>query len=94
MEVFKAAKDLTARTGIVHEVDHIIPIHLGGFHHHLNLQALPKKVNILKKANPFWEMAGYKSWRDVPEYLWPEKLAPSYLALRDQEDAKVISISA
>lgn len=67
-------------TGTPHEVDHIIPISAGGWHHHLNLQVLPAPFNRSKGGNPFWEKPGYKSWRDVPEYLWPEKLSARYRA--------------
>lgn len=59
-------------------VDHIIPLAKGGWHHEDNLQILPTLINISKNANPFWEMSGYKSWRDVPVSLWPESLIKEY----------------
>lgn len=65
-------------SGQPHELDHIIPLSVGGWHHHGNLQILPKRINAEKGADPFWEHPDYKSWRDVPEELWPEKLAPEY----------------
>lgn len=71
----------TATTGILHNVDHIIPTALGGLHHHLNLQVLPHKINAAKSHNPIWKMDGYKSWKDVPDFLWPESLKPVYRAL-------------
>lgn len=71
----------TETTGIRHNIDHIIPIALGGFHHHLNLQILPHKINASKSNNPVWKMEGYRYWKDVPDYLWPEPLKPIYQAL-------------
>lgn len=79
--LFAKAQRLTRQTGQLHTVDHIIPIIVGGWHHHDNLQILPNLVNCSKNDNPFWEKAGYKSWRDVPQKLWPAKLVPAYLAL-------------
>tara|TARA_B100001996_G_scaffold85449_1_gene63084 strand:- start:413 stop:709 length:297 start_codon:yes stop_codon:yes gene_type:complete len=38
----------TQRTGIEHEVDHIIPIQKGGLHHQDNLQILTREQNRLK----------------------------------------------
>lgn len=75
---------ISREMGTAHHVDHIIPIVAGGWHHHLNLQILPCGINIRKGGNPFWEMPGYKSWRDVPRYLWPEKLTPAYTELQER----------
>ena len=72
---------LEREIGIRHDVDHIIPLYVGGWHHHFNLQVLPKKVNKEKSKSAFWEKDGYKSWRDVPQYLWPENMKPAYLRL-------------
>ena len=33
--------ELTKSTGVIHEVDHIVPCHAGGTHTHTNLQVLP-----------------------------------------------------
>ena len=76
------AIQMTERTGIKHVVDHIIPIIKGGWHHHLNLQAIPRQLNESKAADPIWEHEGYKSWRDVPEYLWPDRLRSIYNRLK------------
>lgn len=76
---------LTETTGIKHVIDHIIPISSGGWHHHHNLQPLPLKINASKNDNPFWEMPGYKSWRDVPESLWPDNLVAEYRKLRQAD---------
>ena len=78
--LFLRAQKLTQETGIIHHVDHIIPLELGGWHHHLNLQVLPGAVNISKHSDPFWEKPRYKSWRDVPEHLWPCNLVRAYQA--------------
>lgn len=64
-------------------VDHIIPICYGGLHHHLNLQILPFDINISKHGDPIWLEDGFKSWKDVPEFLWPPKLVPVYTALKN-----------
>lgn len=77
---FRFALELTLRSGTNHAVDHIIPLAAGGWHHHDNLQVLPRAVNCSKHDNPFWECEGYKSWRDVPTHLWPDKLVSEYLA--------------
>lgn len=81
IKVFELSRKISQETGMPHEVDHIIPMNLGGWHHHDNLQILPHKINESKHVDPFWEMVGFKSWKDVPEHLWPEKLKPSYLVL-------------
>jgi hypothetical protein len=73
--------ELTHSTGILHHVDHIIPLACGGWHHHDNLQCLPANLNCQKNDNPVWEHHGYKSWRDVPTHLWPEQLDKLYCSL-------------
>jgi 5-methylcytosine-specific restriction endonuclease McrA len=77
-ELFLKAQELSETSGVFHEIDHIIPLDCGGYHHHANLQVLPMSLNRQKGHDPFWQMDGYKSFRDVPEFLWPEKLKPSY----------------
>lgn len=84
-ELFVLAQKMTRETGVPHHVDHIIPFKHGGWHHHLNLQVLPCRLNLCKKHNPFWSCSGFKSWRDVPEYLWPEQLAPAYRSIIEKE---------
>lgn len=76
--LFDEAKEKTLLTGVVHDVDHIIPLAKGGWHHHLNLQVLPSPINKAKHDDHLWEMEGYKNWRDVPKFLWPEKLVEEY----------------
>ncbi len=82
IEIHSQAIRLAKETGIQHHVDHIIPVSRGGWHHHENLQVLPASINVSKGADPFWEQAPYKSWRDVPEALWPDNLADEYNALK------------
>jgi hypothetical protein len=76
--IFLECRRLTKESGIHHNVDHIIPVCHGGFHHHLNLQIIPWFINQSKGSNPFWVQDGFKTWKDVPCYLWPEKLKPEY----------------
>lgn len=72
------ALSIEKETGIRQCVDHIIPLIHGGWHHHLNLQVLPLGLNSAKRHDPFWEHPSYKSWKDVPEFLWPADLTPEY----------------
>jgi hypothetical protein len=51
---YDEAKRLTQETGIKHEVDHVIPVSLGGLHHQDNLQILPWFEN-RKKGNKIME---------------------------------------
>ena len=43
--VYNRAAEIGATTGVKHEVDHIVPISLGGLHHQDNLQILPWMEN-------------------------------------------------
>jgi 5-methylcytosine-specific restriction endonuclease McrA len=45
---YKESERLTEETGIIHHVDHIVPISKGGLHHQDNLQVLTKKENLSK----------------------------------------------
>lgn len=47
---YDLAKELTARTGVRYEVDHIVPISKGGQHHHLNLRVVTMDENRKKGA--------------------------------------------
>lgn len=79
--IYRASETLSRCTGIRHHVDHIIPLRSGGWHHELNLQVLPWRVNLSKKKNPLWTSDVYLDWRSVPESLWPAELAPRYRAI-------------
>lgn len=92
--MFAEIRRLNAETGVRHHLDHIIALSVGGWHHHSNLQILPQKLNEQKHGDPFWEKPGFKSWRDVPDWLWPEKLVPAYRALLEQPLAEIIPMSA
>jgi len=48
--VYKQCQDLTELTGVMHHVDHRIPISLGGAHHPANIQILTAAEN-RKKYN-------------------------------------------
>lgn len=45
IKVYKEAKELSIKTGIPHEVDHIVAIANGGLHHENNLQILTRTEN-------------------------------------------------
>jgi len=81
MGLRKRCKQLKLETGCKHDVDHIIPIAAGGWHHHANLQILPFDENQKKKANPFYVSTKYRDFRSVPRELWPEQLIDAYLAI-------------
>lgn len=54
--VYAEAVRLTKQTGIVHQVDHIVPLHspiVSGLHWHMNLQPLPAEENAAK-SNMLW----------------------------------------
>lgn len=76
--LYAEAVALTSETGIKHQVDHIIPLAAGGWHHHENMQVLPMRINCQKNDNAFWQTHQFKDWRSVPESLWPLNLAVKY----------------
>ena len=49
-QVYEQCRKLTLRTGILHHVDHIIPLAKGGLHQFSNLQILTAKANQSKSA--------------------------------------------
>jgi hypothetical protein len=54
-DIYRAASEITAETGIPHHVDHIIPLQgkkVSGLHHQDNLMIVPSAVN-LSKNNRF-----------------------------------------
>lgn len=79
-ELFREATRLTEATGEEHQVDHIIPIAAGGWHHHENMQVLSMRVNVSKNDDPFWRATkpGQKDWTHVAVELWPDYLAAAY----------------
>ena len=81
------ATRLTRETGVDHQVDHIIPLGAGGWHHHENMQVLPMRVNTSKNDSAFWlsPNAEWRDWRSVPSWLWPDHLVCAYLERLYQE---------
>ena len=61
-KIYAEAKLLTEKTGVPHEVDHIVPIQgatVCGLHVEHNLQILPKTDNVRKHAN-------FSDWEKLP----------------------------
>ena len=48
-EIYRRCQELTESTGVMHHVDHRIPISKGGEHHPQNLQILTAEENIKKR---------------------------------------------
>lgn len=48
--IYATAARISKCTGILHHVDHIMPLARGGLHHQSNLQILPAKINLRKGA--------------------------------------------
>jgi len=56
-------------TGIRFNVDHILPINSGGFHHHGNLQVVPASLNEGKGDRLDFTHPCFIHWTDLPNYL-------------------------
>ena len=48
-EIYKKSQDLSESTGVLHHVDHIVPISKKGLHHPDNLQVLTASENMKKR---------------------------------------------
>lgn len=49
--------------GIEMNIDHILPIAAGGYHHHRNMQVLPRAINMLKRNSLFYQVP--VAWKQV-----------------------------
>ena len=67
--LYELSTRLTKCTGIIHHVDHIIPISKGGYHHELNLQVIPACINLRKNDNINFSHPLLKTYEDVPQFL-------------------------
>lgn len=80
-ELRRQCRLLFKQTGIRHNVDHIIPLAEGGWHHHENMQVIPALENNRKRADPYYQSHVFKDFRSVPRELWPDHLVDYYLAM-------------
>jgi hypothetical protein len=55
--------------GIDFHVDHILPIDVGGFHHHGNLQVVPGRLNESKRNRLDFKNPLFIHWEDLPDFL-------------------------
>ncbi len=83
--MYSKARELYKATGIRYDVDHVIPLSKGGWHHHDNLQVLDHNTNSSKHANPFWHKDGFKSFAEVCSSLWPTNLINMYNKILREE---------
>ena len=58
--------------GIQFNVDHILPIQHGGWHHHLNMQILPESTNQSKGDSLTWNDPSWMTWRDPSSVFNPQ----------------------
>lgn len=59
LAIYKVAQDVTAATGILHEVDHIVPLqgkNVSGLHVPWNLRVITKAENVLKSNSLIMEL--------------------------------------
>lgn len=55
--------------GIKYNVDHILPLTKGGYHHHGNLQTIPESINDSKRANLKFRHPSLVHWTELPGFL-------------------------
>ena len=55
--------------GIKYNVDHILPLTKGGYHHHGNLQTIPESLNDSKRANLKFRHPSLVHWTELPAFL-------------------------
>lgn len=60
VEIYEECRNMTKSTGIIHHVDHVIPVSKGGLHISSNLQILTAEENLKKgnKTTPMPEHGG------------------------------------
>lgn len=73
-KVYCECDRISNESRVPHEVDHIIPISRGGWHHQDNLQIITENLNRRKKDLIEFTDKACLTWRDVPRYLWPQSL--------------------
>lgn len=69
MVIYQTRYRITKCLGIMHHVDHILPLNKGGFHHHLNLQILPEFINLSKSDELDYKNPSIIHWTELPEFL-------------------------
>lgn len=55
--------------GLYYHVDHILPLDKGGYHHHLNLQTIPGKLNEIKSTSLEYKHPSLIHWTALPNFL-------------------------
>lgn len=69
--------------GIKYNIDHILPIARGGYHHHLNLQVIPADLNFVKNDNLKFKHPILIHWTELPDFLL-DRMKPEHRNLQHQ----------
>ena len=71
---YDESQRVTAETGVVHHVDHMVPLNhwsVRGLHWHMNFEVLPGAEN-MSKGNRFWSGDGWSDWSDYYKEFYEE----------------------
>lgn len=73
-EMRRTVHKMNKNSEVKYVLDHILPLSEGGYHHHQNLQILPKTLNLEKRDSLKWKNDKYIHWTDLPSFLIPDQL--------------------